>query len=381
MKIHIVTEIPGPYRNPHFFELERQLAEKGHHLKVHFMAETDDIRPASWFDKGRISFTHQFHKTRILRVGRRKIYWNPGIIHDVIKEKPNIIITGGLWSSLTCLCLILFWPKKRLIGWAELNENVLGVSNPLTNWIRRRLLLKPIALALPGVSAEYYLQKTLGINRQGINVIPFPNLIDEVIFNADNARQHDLLAELGLTIDCRIALWPARLEEEKGIEEFLQLLEQELLAGWKIVLIGEGSKRQSIEQILRTKELESTVEIRPYVSPETMSHYYSVADLLLLPSLRDPNPLSVIESLRMGIPMLLSDAVGNHYEALTNDNGWLLPLKLSTTEKKQILNSVFSQTSVQLQEMGRRGREVYREKWQVAPSCARTISAILSLQR
>lgn len=381
MKIHLITEIPGPYRNPHFAELNRQLRNLGHELTVHFMAESDDIRPDSWFDKSGIVYPHFFHKTTTIRVGRRKIYWNFSIVRDMIRLKPDIIITGGLWSSLTCLLITIMWPKDRLVAWVELNENVLGVSNFLTNAIRKWLLRQPSALAVPGRSAENYLEQLFNRSPDSMNLIPFPNLIDQELFNPEASIQIEIPNEVSLSPEKRLALWPARLEVEKGIEDFLPLLSPAVLENWQIFILGQGSRLEPITELIQEHKLEPFIAIHPYVTPEQMMGFYQKAQVLLLPSLRDPNPLSVIEALRMGLPMMLSDAVGNHYEALSRNNGWLLPLKAAPAKKQSLINELFSKSPGELKRMGEKSKEVYAERWELEKVCSITANHLHSLAK
>ena len=57
---------------------------------------------------------------------------------------------------------------------------------------------------------------------------------------------------------------------------------------------------------------------------QKMLDYYLAADVFVLPSLGDPNPLAAIEALWAGLPLLLNCGVGNWYEVLEpGKNGWL----------------------------------------------------------
>ena len=132
MKIWLITEIPGPYRNPHFQELTRQFEDQGATFSVHFMSEEDDIRPDSWFDKSAISYPHFFYPKTTLRIGRRKIYWNRSFRFSFEREarldhRRRVVVKPDVFRPFIVVS------KNRLIGWVELNEMVLGVSNPVTN--------------------------------------------------------------------------------------------------------------------------------------------------------------------------------------------------------------------------------------------------------
>jgi glycosyltransferase involved in cell wall biosynthesis len=52
---------------------------------------------------------------------------------------------------------------------------------------------------------------------------------------------------------------------------------------------------------------------------------FAAADVMALPSWKDPNPLTVIEGLWAGLPMIISKYCGNSPEAVEEGrNGWLI---------------------------------------------------------
>ena len=129
--------------------------------------------------------------------------------------------------------------------------------------------------------------------------------------------------ELGVASDDLVALWPARLVPVKGVLEFLSIIDRGLLSGWKVVILGQGPPEVEIQKLIQSKGLDSQVFVRPYLAYEKMPCVYATADLFLLPSLYDPNPLSVVEALHSGLPILVSSSIGNYPEACYPErNGW-----------------------------------------------------------
>ncbi|MFT4142864.1 MAG: glycosyltransferase, partial [Mobilitalea sp.] len=69
-----------------------------------------------------------------------------------------------------------------------------------------------------------------------------------------------------------------------------------------------------------------------YQSQQNTVNYYALADCFLLPSLSDPNPLSCLEALWAGLPLMVSEHVGNYPEVVVSgQNGYVFsyeePLK------------------------------------------------------
>ena len=87
---------------------------------------------------------------------------------------------------------------------------------------------------------------------------------------------------MGVNMDEKIAIWPARLEHVKGILEFLSIIDPKILSDWKIVLIGEGSLKADIEDLMERRGLASKIIIKNYVSYDQMPDLYAAADLFIL---------------------------------------------------------------------------------------------------
>ena len=91
--------------------------------------------------------------------------------------------------------------------------------------------------------------------------------------------------------------------------------------------------------------------------------YYRAADLMLLPSIQDMNPLCVVEALHSGLPIALSDQAGNVKEAVSDgENGWVLPVLDKIAYKKK-LEMVFTSNKDLLQKMGRFSKDKFAQFW------------------
>jgi glycosyltransferase involved in cell wall biosynthesis len=56
---------------------------------------------------------------------------------------------------------------------------------------------------------------------------------------------------------------------------------------------------------------------------EKSIRFYSIADLVIMPSMADSNPLSLIEAIHSSLPILISNRVGNKTEVLLEgENGY-----------------------------------------------------------
>ncbi|MEZ0314469.1 MAG: glycosyltransferase family 4 protein [Myxococcota bacterium] len=187
--------------------------------------------------------------------------------------------------------------------------------------MKRFILSRFDLIAVPGEDGVRFTRELLDVPQP---TVILPNLVNETLFRNATADDADSIRrDLGLPAEKKLALLPARLAPEKGILELLKTLEHVSLAEWRICIVGEGPLGPSIAEWLSTSRLSGFVSVIGYLPYERMPALYRAADLFVLPSLYDPNPLSVVEALHAGLPLLVSRRLGNLPEALRQgENGF-----------------------------------------------------------
>lgn len=103
---------------------------------------------------------------------------------------------------------------------------------------------------------------------------------------------------------------PARLSPEKGLDHFLDALV--ILTKARpvtAVLVGNGPQRSALLQRAASMGLEQHIRFAGFQPTTQMPLYYSAADLVCLPSLREGWPDVLVESFACGCPVVAS-AVG-----------------------------------------------------------------------
>jgi len=209
-----------------------------------------------------------------------------------------------------------------------------------------------------------------------------PNLVDESLFKPKtlcfSEKKEVLIKSLGCRSEEKLAVWPARLTQVKGIVEFLRNISVELLLNWKIIIIGEGSLENEISDVIKQRNLSEKVILKNYIEYQKMPDLYSSADLFILASLYDSNPLSVIEAMHSGLPLLLSNKAGNFPEALVEGvNGWGFdPCNVASVVKAT--TSAFTTTDDQLALMGQKSIERAKIYWDTGKSINAFLDAIIA---
>ena len=125
-----------------------------------------------------------------------------------------------------------------------------------------------------------------------------------------------------------------------------------------IDIIGDGPLYSHVKKNLNN--LNISHDMLGNLKPEEVAFFLKRSNGFLLPSLIDPNPLSAIEALASGIPLLLSNYCGNINECVVlNKNGWIFnpydEIEISNTIK------IWSLTSFRkLNEMGSFSKSRYK---------------------
>jgi glycosyltransferase involved in cell wall biosynthesis len=323
-RFDVVLNIPSPYRIHLLRVLDEELRMRGAKLHVHFMAEGHAERPASWRNP-QVPFSHTYWKD----FGRGSWHFNPGLVLHLWRTGPcDYLVTGTSWSTFTGIALALICPRRTGILWAEGNTKTPGRLDGLPGLFKRLVLRQYDFAAVPGSEGAAYIglhQKRTALKLP--TPVVLPNLIDETMFKPRAEWPAEDILQIRNQFNVgpaeKLAISPARLEPVKGFLEFIGELPVEALAGWRWLIIGEGSLKADITRLLESRGLTERVTIVDYMPYDRMPLLYAAADLFVLPSVYDPNPLSVIEAMHSGLPLLLSSQVGNFPEALLEgQTGW-----------------------------------------------------------
>ena len=364
-KFVVVMNIPSPYRLHLLGEMARQLKERGVEFHCHFMNRGHKDRPTSWLNP-KIDFPHTYWRN----FGTDQHEFNPGLVAHLLFSHPDYLLLGGVYDTFTNIALASLVSAGTKICFLEGNTQTPGRLDGALGRFKRAMIGRCQFAAVPGSDAAKY----IGLHQQRTTkpmpkTVYLPNLVDE------NRFAGELEGGVGVG-EWRFCIIPARLEEVKGLVPFFGLLTPEMLKGWKIRVMGQGPLKDEILATIVRRGIGEFVEIVDYVPYAEMPGEYAKADLLLLPSIYDPNPLSVIEALHSGLAVAVSDQAGNVEEAVTEGkNGWTLPVKDRAAFEAK-LREVFATPVERLHEMGRVSKAENAQFWDTKGAIKRFLEGI-----
>jgi glycosyltransferase involved in cell wall biosynthesis len=119
-------------------------------------------------------------------------------------------------------------------------------------------------------------------------------------------------------------LYVGRVTKQKGIYELLEAMK--LLKNHKIHLFVMGQyndNEQAIKNICQNYKIQENISFLGNILGEERFKYYANADLFVLPSHWEGLPLSILEAMAFGLP-IISTKVGAIPELITRNNGVLI---------------------------------------------------------
>ncbi len=230
----------------------------------------------------------------------RTIFFAMQLIGLAIAQKPNIIITTHI--NFAPIALIL----KKLIG-----TKYIAIAHGVESWNIQNLLLKKslqnadLILAVSNFTRD---RLCLEQNISPDKVRVLHNTFNEKNWKIDPKPEY-LLRKYGLRTDNKIILTVSRLvasEQYKGYDRLLEAMPviRQTIPEAHYIIVGQGSDRDRIEQIIEQNNLNDCVTLAGFISDRDLCDFYNLCDLFAMPSKREGFGIVYLEALACGKPVL-----------------------------------------------------------------------------
>lgn len=215
---------------------------------------------------------------------------------------PDLLMTYN-WGATDAIWLGRLCGIRRIIH----NEHGFNVDESVaTVWKRDvvRFFVYRLASKIIVVSHELQvmLQHRFLLGEQRIQRIP--NGIDASYYSPDLSERQRVRKSLGFADEDCILGFSGRLDPIKNLDLLLDVF-AECKAGensFRLLIVGDGPERKRLEA--RCRDL----KIQPYVvftgQQEEVLPYLRAMDVFLLTSLREQMPLTILEAMGVGIPVV-----------------------------------------------------------------------------
>lgn len=173
---------------------------------------------------------------------------------------------------------------------------------------RRRLPLADAITALTNDHAQT-LKRWFSLDPSRLSVIP--NGVDTAPFIAAATLRKSVRQHLGVGDGVSVLLVLARLSPDKGHRFLLEALARPELQSYgsniRLVLAGEGHGRNDLVSQVQALKLQDTVKFLGRVPRDDVPGLLAAADVVVLPSVAEGMPISLLEAMVCGRPVIASN--------------------------------------------------------------------------
>lgn len=214
----------------------------------------------------------------------------PDIFH--IDEEPYNLATFHATRAIRQLK-----PNARVLFFSW--QNISRKYPPPFAWIEQ-FVYRAAHAAIAGNAEAGKILRAKGFTKP-ISIIPQFGVPES--FTRDAPARNPSLTTIG---------YAGRLVREKGIEVLLGALAR-VQGNWQLQILGSGPLSDSLPILARDLHIASRVRFAPWVASSEMPQFYNSLDILVVPSLTQPNWKEqfgrvIMEAMACGVPVVGSDS-------------------------------------------------------------------------
>lgn len=158
-----------------------------------------------------------------------------------------------------------------------------------------------------------------------IQIAHIPSCIKVADYQVPNDNKLKLRSKLGINFKEFVVGFVGRLSNEKGVDILLHAVGKVLERGnnLKLILVGDGNERKKLERIVQDLNIETRVVFTG--STNHVKDYLAIFDVYVQPSRSEGLPLSILEAMSAGVPVIAADVGGISYAIRNLETGLLIP--------------------------------------------------------
>lgn len=178
---------------------------------------------------------------------------------------------------------------------------------------------------LISISDQIYFNNIKYFGKNSSSNVKIPNGVDLNHFNRDNFKV-DLRSSFGFDKDDVIGIYISRLDIGKNHELLISVWKQLVVidSNLKLLLVGGGVLLNKLVERVNEEKLEKNIFFVGYSTQ--VAEYISIANFGIFPSSFEGFPISLIEKMAMGLPMIVSDIDVFKEVIVHNKNGKIFSL-------------------------------------------------------
>lgn len=236
--------------------------------------------------------------------GRRLIrQWQPDVIHV------HFAVPAGVSA----------WALRRTTGvpyvlTAHLGDVPGGVPEKTGKWFRWVMpFTPPVWRRAAQVTAVSAFTRGLALKHYPVDVQVVPNGVDLQALNPGAIHRNNP----------PVVVFAGRFMEQKNPLQIVESLAAVQDLPWQAVLIGDGPLRPAVEAAIARHGLQARFTLPGWITPPEVIEWYRKSDIYFMPSLSEGLPVVGVQSLAMGLALVLGAVGGNLELVHEGENGFL----------------------------------------------------------
>lgn len=241
-------------------------------------------------------------------------------------SQTDIVVAASELTPTYIAWILAFFFKKPLLAEVHINfeQHILNTDAKLHSWFSHWVYPKLKHIRVVSEHLGDSLATSYGVDRSRIHFVPVGIDVEQVKLEAEVAIPQRFVSWFKKTV----ILVVARLEAQKRVDlaiSCLQLVREKYKIDAVLVVLGEGSQRPALEQLVRERGLGDDVYLAGHVDNPFFAMKYASA--LLLPSDFEGWGRVIAEAMIVGCPVVSTNCPYGPSEVLLNgDLGILVPV-------------------------------------------------------
>ncbi len=275
------------------------------------------------------------------------------IIRRLVSQiKPDIIhlnsSKAGIIGRLACI-----GKKTKVIftvhGWSFTE----GIGSNLKKFIYKTIEKSVSRFTDLFICVSEY-DKRLGIEKKVLN-----NKTPVVVIYNGSSKPVDDQVNFSAHVPIRLVM-VARFSPQKNQRALIEAVRGFPKDKYHLVFVGEGETMQSCKNLVKSLDLKDNIEFLGFKDDVTKELIEN--DVCLLITHYEGLPISIIEAMSYGLPIIASDVGGNRELVINNENGYLV------NNAKDIQNSITKLINNPdlVKKMGETSYKLYKNKFTIS---------------
>jgi glycosyltransferase involved in cell wall biosynthesis len=292
--------LPG-YRAP-FFDLLASACDGGMSLFTGLPRPGEGITTSAQLKTARYQLGRNIH----MFGGALYLCYQYGLMDWLEGWDPDALIVEANPRYLSTTSAVRWMHRRNrpVIGW--------GLGAPPVDGFRKRRRLSFVS----------QFDALIAYSQRGADeyaALGFPRGKIFVAYNSVSAPPSSIPERRPATVDRFTILFVGRLQARKRIDMLLRACAR-LGSNPRLVIVGDGPERQSIESLAR--EIYPSAEFVGARHGDELKSYFMEADLFVLPG---TGGLAVQEAMSYGLPVIVAQGDGTQDDLVRRGNGWQIP--------------------------------------------------------